>query len=96
MDAARKSDTSKMVLNEDACYRVVDGEAVILDIQSGEYFNLNETGTEILERAVAGMNKAQIAEELKELYQEQGEHIEADVEELLESLLEQKILLPEA
>ena len=36
------------VLGEDIVYRVVEGEAVLLDVGRGEHFSLNRAGTEIL------------------------------------------------
>jgi hypothetical protein len=34
-------------VNKDAVFRDLDGEAVILDLQSGTYFGLNAVGTRI-------------------------------------------------
>jgi len=46
----RKKDPQNQLyrLNEDVVYRVVDDEAVILNVAKGEHFSLNKIGTEIL------------------------------------------------
>jgi len=40
----------KYTVNKDnVVYRIIDREAVILNLDDGNYYNLNETGTEIWE-----------------------------------------------
>jgi len=36
-----------VTLNKDIVWRIVDKEAVILNIDNGDYFSLNQTGTKI-------------------------------------------------
>ena len=93
MNSCPISCSSKMILSDDACYKVVEGEAIVLDVQSGEYFNLNETATHVLERAVAGLSLDQITQEIKEIYPENEDTVSEDIKEIIQSLLDRKILL---
>ena len=91
----------RLMLNDDACYKIVEGEALILDIPSGEYFNLNQTATEILERAASGKTVAEIISEMKNIYAQSAEDtetnaIESDVRELIHALMDKNILLASA
>lgn len=45
MDAIQKYTVNK----DNVVYRIIDREAVILNLDDGNYYNLNETGTEIWE-----------------------------------------------
>jgi Coenzyme PQQ synthesis protein D (PqqD) len=70
----------------DVLSRVLDGEAVLLDLATGKYFGLNPVGTRVWELLGAGHNLGEVrATLLAELDVEAGV-LEGDLEELVEEL----------
>ena len=64
----------------------VEGQSVLLDIDSGEYFSLNEVGGRVWELCDGSRSVAVIAEVLCAEYDVPPETAIADARELLESL----------
>lgn len=64
----------------------VEGESVLLDIDSGEYFSLNEVGGRVWELCDGSRSVAAIGEVLCTEYDVPPETAIADARELLESL----------
>jgi hypothetical protein len=65
----------------------VEGQSVLLDIDSGEYFSLNEVGGRVWELCDGSRSVAVIAEALCAEYDVPPEMAIADARELLESLV---------
>lgn len=63
--------------------REIDKDLLILDPQSGEFFALNDTATEIMRLISSGMQPAQIAEDLSKRYEVDCHEALKDVEEML-------------
>ena len=78
----------KFSMPGDVLFQDVSGETVLLDMTSEQYFGLDEVGTRIW--ALLGENRAagQIVDILLEEYEVERVSLEADVNELLASLLE--------
>lgn len=49
MKACDKNLDATYRINENIVFRLMDGEAVILDLACGEYFSLNKAGTKVLQ-----------------------------------------------
>ncbi len=64
----------------------VDGDSVLLDIDSGEYFSLNEVGSRVWELCDGTRSLASIAEAICAQYEVQPSTALSDASELLESL----------
>lgn len=75
--------------------RELDGEAVLLDLASGTYFALDETGTVAWALLVGGASVATIAAALVARYDVPLETAQRDVESLLAEL-ERRGLIREA
>ena len=67
-------------------WNVVDGEALLLDIETGEYFSLNPVATEIWTMLSDGQSRDTIAITLGEKYEVAPPVIAADIDELLTEL----------
>ena len=78
-------------LKEDVVYRIVGGEAIILDVARGEHFSLNKTGTEIFLDIVNNMSLNQIFEKQKKRYRK-APTLKQDIIDLIEELLKKKII----
>jgi hypothetical protein len=64
----------------------VEGSAVLLDIDSGEYFTLNEVGGRVWDLCDGSRSVASIAEELSAEYEVDVTTALLDADELLQSL----------
>lgn len=76
-------------------WRKTGEEAVILDLQTSEYFSANETGTFIWELLADGRKPARIAEALAAEYGIPAAQAADDVEVFLKELTKLKILSTE-
>jgi Coenzyme PQQ synthesis protein D (PqqD) len=70
-------------------FRVVDGEAVVLDIEHSEYLGMNASATVLLEALSSGATPAELAELLFDRFEVTPETAARDVELFLESCLDE-------
>lgn len=76
-----------MRISENAIARMIDDEMVILDMESGDYFALNETGVRMWNAITAGESiDAAVAAITKEFSGATESEIEADLEALVAEL----------
>jgi hypothetical protein len=73
--------------------RRFDDELVLLDLQAGTYFGLDEIGARIWEGLIAGRAPDEIAKELVETYDTDLQTLHADVESLAASLVQHGLLI---
>lgn len=83
---------SSLRLNSAVLTQKLGQQTVLMHIQSGEYFELNPTGSLALERLLAGANVAAIATELSEQYQVAQAQAHTDVEALLAQLRQRGLI----
>jgi hypothetical protein len=67
-------------------WRVVDDEALMLDLTSGYYFSLNPTATEIWEALQRGTEIPQIIQTISFKYKIDEKVVESDLHELITDL----------
>jgi len=67
-------------------WRVVDGEALIVDLTSGAFFSLDRVGTEIWIALKNGSDRAQIVATITAKYGVDEQTVQRDVAELLDEL----------
>lgn len=79
--------------NQDFLVQVVKGEAVLLNSKTGDYFGLNEVGSDFYQLVDGKKGLEEIIDLLDEEYDVKREVLKADVENLVARLLEKKILL---
>ena len=75
-------------ISSEALFQEVGGEMVLLDLASESYFGLDEVGARVWGLLSDDKNVGQILDTLLQEYEVDRETLEADVEELLGSLLE--------
>ena len=73
-------------------YRIVDGEAVLLNGSTGMYYHLNKTGTEVFLGILNGKSIEKIAELQSIKYKKSQGIMKKDVLECVKSLLEKNII----
>jgi hypothetical protein len=67
-------------------WRIVDDEALIVDLESGGFFSLDRVGTEVWQGLQDGLDLAQIVDAIAGKYGVDEQTVRRDVSELLEEL----------
>jgi hypothetical protein len=83
-------------LNTHAVCRQVDDEAVILDLDSGLYYGLNNTGTRIWQLLGDRMSVGEMLIQLVSEFEVDAERLAEDIRELLCDLVAKGLLLDTA
>ena len=73
-------------------YRIIDGEAVILNLDNGYYYSLNEVGTRIWESIDKQKSLSEILSLLKEECQASEKQLKNDLMELVKDLEKEKLV----
>jgi hypothetical protein len=73
-------------------WRVVDGEALIVDLASGRFFSLDRVGTEVWTGLKNGLDLAQIVEAIATTYGIDEQTVRRDVDDLLDELSQEGLL----
>jgi len=72
-------------------WRIVDDEALILDLSSGVYFSLNPVATEVWQGLQAGKPLARIVAEIAEIYGTAEDVVRNDMDQFVEELGKAKL-----
>ncbi len=72
--------------------RRLDDEMVLLNLDSGEYFGLNDTGTRVWELLSGGCSRQEVVERLAREFEVAAEAASGHVEALCDELLEAGLL----
>jgi hypothetical protein len=86
------ADDQRLACCTDVLARVLDGEAVLLDLASGEYFGLNSVGTRVWELLSAGKTYGEVRAALTSEFDAPLATIEGDLAELVDRLLARKLV----
>lgn len=73
-------------------WRRVGNETVLLDLDTSDYFSMNELGALIWERLGEGVDITKIVDEVCRTYAVDAQLATNDVEALIEQLLKRKLL----
>ncbi|MBI4219104.1 MAG: PqqD family protein [Chloroflexi bacterium] len=79
-------------LADGVLYQQLDGEAVLLNTRSGQYFGLNEVGARIWDGVTAGKSMAEVLEQIRTEYDVPAERLFADILKFLESLEQSRLI----
>lgn len=79
--------------NSQVIDRVVDGEALLIDLQTGNYFSLNAVGTRIWESLDGSMTVQDIIHMVVDEYDVDVERAEADVLTLVNDLISEGLAI---
>ena len=78
----------KVTFAETVFAQEVDGEMVLLDMESENYFGLDEVGTAIWQAMQEKETLREVFEVLKEQYEVEAEVLENDLSDFVEKLVE--------
>lgn len=81
-----------IIRSPDALTTKVDGELVMMDVDSGRYFNLDSIGTVIWERLAAPIRFEDLCRDIHLRYSAPLETIGVDVSALLSQMLDHKLV----
>ena len=85
--------TQRYIIDKDkASYRIIDGEAVILNLDNGYYYSLNEAGTRIWESINNQKSLSEILNFLKEEYRLPEKQLKVDLIELVKELEKEELI----
>lgn len=87
---------SRLRVNEqEIAAKVIDGEAIIMNLTNGMYFSMDGTGARIWECLAAGMSVAEITADIAAHYDVAEEQASRDVSVLLERLVQETLVQPD-
>ena len=90
------NDEQRIQASNDVVSRVVDGEAVLLDLASGKYFGLNEVGSRVWEHVNEAITVGALVERLLAEFDVDATTLRRDVDELLADLTAKGLIQPVA
>jgi predicted DNA-binding transcriptional regulator len=82
----------RYAVSESVLFRELQGEAVLLEIESGVYFGLNEIGSRIWNLLVAHGELERVLTELLDEYDVSERRLRADLEAFLATLVERQLV----
>lgn len=75
-------------------HEIIDGEAVIINLDSGNYYSLVETGSLIWSLLERGASASEVQDLLQQGYQGNATDIDRGVQELLAQLQQENLIVP--
>lgn len=81
-------DNPKVRLRESVVVQVMEDQMVLLDINSGQYYDLNSSGTLMLQQLLAGASRAQVIAAVEQKFVASTGRVAADLDALLLTLRE--------
>lgn len=72
--------------------KVLDGEAIMVNVASGMYYNMANVGADVWELIAAGHTLAEVVTALTQRFEVTSEQAESDVLALASTLLEEKLV----
>ena len=80
------------IMSEQVNWRDIKGETVVLNIESGVFYTLNEVGRTIWEMVVDGQTLEAITHQLSKKFEVSPDTTRADTEKFLQRLMDEGIL----
>ena len=84
-----KINSSKVV------HETIDGEVIIINLETGAYYNLSGAGLELWSGVEQGASRQRILEVMNRRYPQQPDLVTESLNELLEQMIQEELLLPE-
>jgi hypothetical protein len=88
-----RADSRLRVREPDVAAKVIDGEAVIINLASGMYYSLNGSGSAVWELIEKGCTLAEASEAVRSAFNVSAETAERDVSRLWENLLTENLVV---
>lgn len=75
-------------------HEIIDGEAVIINLDSGNYYSLVEEGSFIWSLVEKGASASELQNAIRQSYQGDAQEIDRGVQELLGQLQQENLIVP--
>ena len=82
----------KYRLAEHVTVTEIENEAVLMDLNAGQYFGLNHVGARFLKQL--NDDQQEVVANIAKYYQTDQKEVAKDIDELIEQLLDKKLLIP--
>ncbi len=82
-----------IIASKDLSMAELEGESIVLDVQSGQYYGLNEVGSCIFQFLDTPKRVSEIIDYLGDQYDVERETLKKDVEKFIAALSERKMIL---
>lgn len=89
---SEQNPASRYTIPKNVITRQLGEELVLVDLESGQYYTLNPTGTLVWENLARFDNVAALSQFLAESAEEDVTKVREDVEELIQELVGKKLL----
>lgn len=86
--------TTRFRCADDVIAKVMDGEAVIINLVNGMYYSIDKAGAVIWSLLESGHSISEAAENVAKRYEIASERAASDISQLVGQLLEERLLLP--
>jgi len=73
-------------------HETIEGETILIDLETGIYYSLRGSGAEIWNLLIAGITEAEVVAEMQRRYGSEVEAVAATTEQLIEDLLAENLL----
>jgi hypothetical protein len=83
LDSKTAKGARKVILNQAVVFAELNDEAILLNVETGIYYGLNPTGTQIWELLVEGLGEDEIIQRILADYEVDAAQASADVAEFL-------------
>lgn len=84
--------SGQVIIPEQVLVRQLDDEMVILDLKSEKYFGLDEVGTAMWNELISAESIEHAFDVLLQQYDVTPEQLRADIQDLLQQLLDKQLL----
>ena len=78
-----------------ATEEIIDGEVLIINLDTGSYYSLVKTGAEVWQGIVQNLSKHQLVEQIVQCYDEQREMVENSIDTFLQELEREELIVLE-
>jgi hypothetical protein len=86
------STNTYLIRSKNVAWKVLDGESVVLNLDSGVYFTLDMTGTAVWERIDGATSLEEIGRGLCEQFEVTSEQAQRDLLELTRTLMDEGLV----
>ena len=86
------STQTKIVVSDGLESANLDGETVLLDVNSGHYFGLNEVGSRIMELVGDPTTVGEVVQVMLKEYDVDADRLEQDVSSFIQQMVDRKLI----
>jgi DNA-binding MarR family transcriptional regulator len=86
------TESTRYRLADHVSFTDVDDEAVLLDLNAGSYYGLNHIGARVLTELQTGKTINAVISEIARDFNVESNTVTADIDQLIEQLLSQKLI----